>query len=294
MAVIELTSAHNPLLKVVRLVATRSRRAPAELVLAEGLRILEEAAASGHAITAAILSEGFGSTPRQQALVETWSAAGVRMYRAGAKVLRSVSAVLEPQGAVALVRVPATRLAYVARAPRADVLCACGLQDPGNLGTLIRTAAAAGCSLFCTTPGTVSARNPKAVRASAGAFFRLAVAEGITPGKILDFSREHGLRLFRTDAHLGQDCFKADLRSPFVLLVGNEAHGFDANVWSELPPLRVPMAPGVESLNVSAAGAVILFEALRQRCSTAGSQELPGDAHTADHRTESGHEFSVS
>ncbi len=294
MAVIDLTSAHNPLLKIVRLVATRSRRAPPELVLAEGLRILEEAAASGHTVTAAILSEGFGSTPRQQALVETWSTAGVRMYRAGAQVLRSVSSVLEPQGAIALVRVPATRLADLSRAPRANMLCACGLQDPGNLGTLIRTAAAADCSLLCTTAGTVSPRNPKAVRASAGAFFRLTVAEGVTPGEIIAFSREHRLQVFRTDAHLGQDCFKADLRSPFVLLLGNEAHGFDANVWSELPALRVPMAPGLESLNVAAAGAVILFEALRQRCVTAGSQESTGDAHTADRRTESGHEFSVS
>jgi TrmH family RNA methyltransferase len=240
-------------------------------VLAEGLGVLEEANASGHAITAAILSEGFGASPRQQALVDAWSKAGVRICRAGPRVLRSISSVLEPQGAMALVRVPAARLADFAHAPRADVLCACGLQDPGNLGTLIRTAAAAGCSLLCTTPGTVSARNPKAVRASAGAFFRLAVAEGVTPAEILGFGREHKLRIFRADAHLGQDCFKADLNSPFVLLLGNEAHGFDASAWSELAPLRIPIAPGIESLNVASAGAVILFEAFRQRCATTGS-----------------------
>src|SRR5512136_2031821 len=130
MSVIDLSSAHNPLLKMARLVASRSRGAPQDLVLAEGLRVLEEANASGHTVTAAILSEGFGDAPRQQALVEAWCKAGVRVYRAGAKALRSLSSVLEPQGAMALVRVPATRLADLARAPRADVLCACGLQDP--------------------------------------------------------------------------------------------------------------------------------------------------------------------
>ncbi len=262
---IDLSSARNPLLKTARLVASQSRRAPPDLVLAEGIRVLEEATASRHPITAVILTEEFGATAREKALIEVWSSAGVRMYRAGAKVIRSVSSVLEPQGATALVRVPPAGLADLTRIPGADVLCACGLQDPGNLGTLIRIAAAAGCALFCTTPGTVSPRNPKAVRASAGTFFRLAVSEGISMAEVLAFSRKHTLPVYRTDAHTGQDYFKADLRSPFVLLLGNEARGFEAPGWSDLPPLRIPMAAGVESLNVAAAGAVILFEALRQR-----------------------------
>jgi len=269
--VIELSGAHNPLLKTVRLVAVRSHRAPPDLVLAEGLRVLEEVAASGHTITTAVLSDEFGSTPRQHALVSAWSNAGVRLYRARENVLCSISPVLEPQGAMALVRVPPIRLADFTSSPGTAILCACGLQDPGNLGTLIRTAAAAGCSLLCTTPGTVSPRNPKAVRASAGAFFRLAVAESVTAGEILHYSKEHNLRVCRTDARLGQDYFTAELRSPFVLLLGNEAHGFAADVWSGLPSLRIPLAGGVESLNVAAAGAVILFEAFRQRSAPADS-----------------------
>lgn len=262
---IDLSSARNPVLITARLVASRSRRAPPNLVLAEGLRVLEEATASGHPLTAVILSGEFGATAQEQALIQAWSKAGVKIYRAGAKLFGSISSVLEPQGAIALVRIPVTGLADVARVPEADVLCACGLQDPGNLGTLIRTAAAAGSTQFCTTPGTVSPRNPKAVRASAGAFFRLAVSEGVTLAEILAFSRKHKLPIYRTEAHMGQDYFKADLRSPFVLLLGNEAHGFEAEGWSGLPPLKIPMAAGVESLNVAAAGAVILFEALRQR-----------------------------
>ena len=274
--VIDLSSAQNPLLKTARLVASRSRRAPPDLVLAEGLRVLEEATASGHTITAAMITEGFGATPRERALIEAWSTAGVRMYRAGAKVLGSVSSVLEPQGAVALVRVPVTGLANLSRGPGVGILCACGLQDPGNLGTLIRTAAAAGFPLLCTTPGTVSPRNAKAVRASAGAFFRLTVAEGVAAAEVLAFARENRLHVYRTDAHLGQEYFRADLRSPFVLLLGNEAHGLEADAWAELPAVRIPMTPGVESLNVAAAGAIILFEALRQRCATAGNQDQPG------------------
>jgi len=270
MAVIELSSARNPLLKTVRLVAAQSRRAPPDLVLAEGLRVLEEASASGHTITSAILSGEFGTTPRQQALVAGWSAAGTPMYHAGVNVLRSISSVLEPQGAIALVHVPAARLSDVRPESVTLLLCACGIQDPGNLGTLIRTAAAAGCSLACTTPDTASPRNPKAVRASAGAFFRLPVAEGVPPAEILRFCHAHGLQAYRTETRSGIDCFRADLRSPFALLLGNEARGIASGKWSELPPLRIPMAGGVESLNVAAAGAVILFEALRQRRGVSG------------------------
>ena len=104
---IELSSTSNPLLRTVRLVAAQSRRAPADLVLAEGLRVLEEASASGHPVTAVILSGEFGTTPRQQALITGWSMAGTRVYRVRGKVLRSISSVLEPQGAIALVRLPA-------------------------------------------------------------------------------------------------------------------------------------------------------------------------------------------
>jgi RNA methyltransferase, TrmH family len=271
MAVINLSGARNPVLKSARLVASRSRRAPEDLVLAEGLRVLEEATASGHTITAVILSEAFGATPRQQALLAAWSTGGVRIYRAGEKALRSISSVQEPQGAMALVRVPWATLADFTPGPGTSVLCACGLQDPGNLGTLIRTAAAAGCSLLCTTPSTASPRNPKALRASAGAFFRLRVVENVAAEEIFAFGRKHGLRVYRTDASLGQDYSRADLRAPFVLLLGNEAHGFAADGWDDLPSLRIPMADGVESLNVAAAGAIVLFEAIRQRHTPAAS-----------------------
>jgi TrmH family RNA methyltransferase len=265
LAVIELSSTSNPLLRTVRLVAAQSRRAPADLVLAEGLRVLEEASASGHPVTAVILSGEFGTTPRQQALVTGWSMAGTRVYRVRGKVLRSISSVLEPQGAIALVRLPAATLSDVRHKSVTGLLCACSIQDPGNLGTLIRTAAAAGCSLVCTTPGTASPRNPKAIRASAGAFFRLPVVEGVPPTEILGFCRAKGLQPYRTDSRSGVDCFRVDLRSPFALLLGNEARGIGPGEWSDLPSLRIHMAGGVESLNVAAAGAVILFEALRQR-----------------------------
>jgi TrmH family RNA methyltransferase len=269
MGIVRLTSKDNPLLKTIRLVASQARRAPADLVLVEGLRSLEEAAGAGCPIETVLLSDSFGADIRENQLLEGWASAGVRLYRAADSVISGLSDVRAPQGAIALVRVPKLRLKDVPLPHNPLILCACAVQDPGNLGTLIRTAAGAAAAMVCTTPGTASARNPKAVRASAGACFRIPVVEGVPPREFLSYCREHEVRIWRTDAHAGVACFEADLRSPSAILLGNEAQGISQPEWEPAPSIHIPMAPGVESLNVGAAGAILLFEAYRQRSTSA-------------------------
>ncbi len=278
MTVVQIRSPHNPLIRTVRLIGTRSKRAPEELVLAEGLRVLEDTVRSGCRITAAIISEGFGGDHREESLIRSLQNAGTRLYRTTDRLLRSLSEVVEPQGVIGLVTVPHLKLADVVIRQQALILCLCGLQDPGNLGTLIRTAVAAGVSMICTTPVTVSARNPKAVRASAGAFFRARVVERVTPEDLLEFCRFHGLTVYRTDAGRGIEYHRANLGVPLALLLGNESRGFRDEDWRRIPALRIPLLGGVESLNVGTAGAVILFEALRQRHMC---HREPAAAHTA-------------
>jgi TrmH family RNA methyltransferase len=145
------------------------------------------------------------------------------------------------------------------------VLYACGIQDPGNLGTLIRTAAAAGAHMVCTSKGTVSARNPKAVRSSAGAIFHLSIVEHADASEFRRFCEHHTIRLYRTHAREGTHYTEANLKSPCAVLLGNEGSGMDEKEFSDCPTIRIPMAEGIESLNVAIAGAVILFEASRQR-----------------------------
>jgi TrmH family RNA methyltransferase len=265
-----LTSRDNPVLKKFRLVLEQARRAPADLVVAEGVRVLEEAAAAGLALDAVLVAEGFGGTAREKALLDSWAASGVRTYEAEDRLIRSISAVVTPQGALALVRMPERRLRDLDLSGSPLVVCACGIQDPGNLGSLIRTALAAGAACLCTTPGTVSARNPKTVRSSAGTFFRLPVVEGVAPDEMLDYCRAAGIQLYRSSASEGIPFTRIDFNRPAGILLGNEAKGL-AQLWSALPAFRIPMARGVESLNVAAAGAVVLFEASRQR--SAASEE---------------------
>lgn len=262
--VTRLTSKNNPLLKKIRLMASGSRRAPAEIVLAEGTRILEEVNRSRYGIEAVVISDKFCSGPREQALFQNWISRGMRLYQVNLALFASLSCLQSPQGAVACVRVPRASLP-AKQTPPALVLYACGIQDPGNLGTLIRTAAAAGATLICTSRETVSARNPKAIRSSAGAFFHLTPVEHLDFEDFHSYCMKHSIRLYRTDTRDGVPHTESDLASPCAFLLGNEGSGMKKELHPGMPAIRIPMAGGIESLNVALAGAVVLFEASRQR-----------------------------
>jgi TrmH family RNA methyltransferase len=149
--------------------------------------------------------------------------------------------------------------------PNPLIVGACGIQDPGNLGTLLRTAAAAGAAFVCTTAATGSLRNQKVIRSSAGAFFRIPVVERVSPSEFLAYCSAQGIHPLRADARSGTSVWDTSFRSPAAILLGSETRGVSERDWADIPAIHIPMAPGSESLNVAAAGAIILFEACRQR-----------------------------
>ena len=140
------------------------------------------------------------------------------------------------------------------------VVVAVGLSDPGNLGTIRRTAEAAGADAVVLTPDTVDATNPKVVRASAGALFLLPVVDHVELGEL----RAAGLRVLGTSAASGTAYTDADLTGRLALAVGNEARGLAADApvdgW-----LTIPHAGRAESLNAAMAAVVVCFEVARQR-----------------------------
>ncbi len=271
----------------MRLVAAQARMAPPELVLAEGTRTLEEATRAGWPIESVLMSEAFPSCHREQLLLRTWAERKVKLFTSREAILDSVSEVVAPQGAIALVRVPAVSLDSVKTSGNPLILAAAGIQDPGNLGTLLRTADAAGCSFVCCLRGSVSARNPKVVRASAGAYFRIPIVESTTIAEFSCFCGSRAIRIYRSSAHDGPDYSSVSLRSSCAILLGNEGSGIPDEEWGQVPGIRIPMAPGIESLNVAAAGAILLFEARRQRTSSAGESTLDRQDHHAPDSAES-------
>jgi TrmH family RNA methyltransferase len=265
MAISRLTSRENPLLKTIRLISSGSHRAPGGFLVAEGIRVLAETDACGCAIEAVVISEDFGASGKEKEILQRWLEKDVRICKTSESLFRSISDVRAPQGAIALVRFPERKLETIQPGRNALVLFACGIQDPGNMGTLIRAAAAAGASLVCTGKETVSARNPKAIRSSAGAVFRIPIAEHAETLDFLAYCGRHSIRAYRTDVLRGVPHTHADLKSPCAILLGNESSGITGHESAELPAIHIPMAAEVESLNVAMAGAIILFEALRQR-----------------------------
>src|SRR5262249_50795522 len=146
------------------------------------------------------------------------------------------------------------------------------LSDPGNVGTLMRSIAAAGGGALGLGSGSVDAYNPKVVRASAGACFAIRTVEGVSAVEILTTLGAHGYRRLAASAHGGRPPEAYDLREPTAFVLGHEAHGFEG----ELPVddvVTLPMAAG-ESLNVAMAGTALLFEAARQRRADA-AEALP-------------------
>ena len=124
--------------------------------------------------------------------------------------------------------------------------------------------------MVCTLKGTVSARNPKVIRSSAGAFFRIPVVEQTRLQDFEQYCTANSIRIYRTDVREGLLYTEVDLKSGCAVLLGNEGEGLDERHFVRFPAIRIPMAKEVESLNVAVAGSVILFEALRRGSRTTG------------------------
>ena len=237
-------------LKYLRSLARKKVRLDEGRLLVEGLRIVEEAVAHGGA-EEIYLAESLDSP--------ALDSSGIDIQRIGEADVSALSETRSPAGAFAVVRDPVVAFTDASWGERATLLVADGVADPGNLGTLIRSAAALGCDAVVVTDGTVEPTNPKVVRSTAGAIFRLPVHRG---------SREEiaaaGFSIWIADAR-GEAIDRAASRpGRLALLVGNEPRGVDAAAGEHAArTVAVPLHGGVESLNVAIA-AGILLDAIRR------------------------------
>ena len=258
-----ITSRQNPKVQRVRELLGRSReRQAAGAFVVEGVRLVEEAEASGARPQLVLYTENL--SPRGQAVIRRFDAAKAELEEVSDGVMDSLSDTETSQGILAVFPLPANQLP-----DRADFLIlADSIRDPGNLGTLLRTAAAAGAQAVIAGPGTADPFSPKVVRAAMGAHFHLPVvaASWDVLSAYLDASLRAALRVWITDAVEGEICWEADLASPLILVIGSEAEGVSDQARALASgSLRIPMPGGSESLNAASAGAILMFEVVRQR-----------------------------
>jgi len=189
--------------------------------------------------------------------------AGVAVRPVAEGALAKATSPVAPQPVAALAALPAPPGDDVLRGL---VLVLVGVADPGNAGTLLRVAEAAGASAVVSCADAVDLWNPKAVRASAGSLFRVPVVAEGTAHEAVDRLRGAGMTTVATTLDGAVDLDDVDLRGDVAVLLGNEAHGLPADVAAAADvAVRIPMAGRVESLNVAMTGTVVAFEAARQR-----------------------------
>ena len=226
----------------------------------EGETLVGEALAGGVVLEAVFVADGQQDLP----VVGQAAAAGCRVHRLAVGVLERVADTVTPQPVLAVARTGDVPLEAVVDAGLV-VVCV-DVRDPGNAGSILRSAEAAGAGAVVFCAGSVDVFNPKAVRSSAGSLFHVPVVSGGDPVEVLQRLGDWGFRRLATAARLGQPYDEVDLVGAVAVVLGNEAQGLPAGLDAHLDAhITIPMAGRAESLNVGMAAALICFEALRQR-----------------------------
>ncbi len=256
-----LTSTQNPLIKQIKKLQNARDRRETQLFLLEGTHLIQEACAVNYPLLTVCC------TPTWQAgHPELWSsvlANSDRVELVGDEVMRSIATTINPDGIVAT----APRMACAKPPIPANLtLVLATIQDPGNLGTMIRTAAAAGVDGLWVSRDSVDLDNPKVLRASAGQWFRLAMGVSDNLAALVNSYQQQGVRVVSTTSHAKTSYWDVDWRSPTLILLGNEGAGLseDLAALADLQ-VKIPMSATVESLNVATAAALMLYEFRRQQ-----------------------------
>ena len=253
-----IVSTKNPLAKHFRKLHQAKERRRQQLFLLEGTHLLQEACAVRYPLLQVVMTEAWWRTHGDLSLQLQGVASDVRLVTP--EVLASMCTTVSPDGVVAIAQrgaKPALISEHVSLGIALE-----RLQDPGNLGAVIRTAAAAGCDRIWLTSDSVDIDHPKVLRATAGQWFRVPMQT------VSDFEglKSLGVQLVATTPVASLDYWDLDLRQPTVFLMGNEGAGLSQQAMDlATHQVKIPLAADVESLNVAIATAVLLYETKRQR-----------------------------
>jgi TrmH family RNA methyltransferase len=259
----EVGSPTNALVKVFRRALAEGTTQQGWLAV-EGPFLVEEALKAAPDVKTHSVLIASGAAPRFSALLDRLTAEA-KITKVPDRLFERVAQTQSPQGIAAFVELPAHRLEQVVGGHDALLLVACRVQDPGNLGTMLRTALAFSASALLTLKETVSPFNPKAVRASAGAVFRLPLVCDLDAHEALTFLSRR-VRIVAADRHSPSPLSQADLTSPLAILVGREASGLPEEIARHASQLlSIPIREEVDSVNAATAAAIFLYEAARQR-----------------------------
>ena len=256
-----LTSTQNPLVKEIRRLQGAKERREQQLFLVEGTHLIQEACAVNYPLMTLCFTQTWQAHHGELCSIAIGMCNRVELV--SDEVMKAIATTVSPDGVIAI----APRLAAAPPAVSADLtLVLSTIQDPGNLGTMIRTAAGAGANGLWVSQDSVDLDNPKVLRASAGQWFRLAMGVSDNLAELVRSYRAEGVQIVSTTSYTETSYWDADFRSPTLILLGNEGAGLSPELAALADiQVKIPMAAAVESLNVATAAALIMYEVQRQR-----------------------------
>ena len=263
-----ITSVSNELIKLVKSLHHKKGRLQGNLFLAEGIHLVQEALKSSLKLKHFFWSEKLTKTSEGKELLNILQNAdfqGLQGFQVSEPVMAKVCETENPQGIVATLVLPSPGNLMDLSGFKLGLIID-GLQDPGNVGTIIRTAWAAGCDGLLFTPNTADPFQGKVVRASMGGIFYQRIYPDLKPDAIMEWSERMGVQIVVGDPRASHYCFQSDLTRPSLILIGNEGKGYNTE-WDNHPIIKalIPQPGGAESLNASISAGIFLYEALRQR-----------------------------
>jgi len=259
---VTITSRQNPLVARFR---TAARGDIGGVLLLDGAHLVGDARAAAVTFQLAAVTPAAVEQPDVRTLVDALAGDGVEVITVSASVMDAASPVKTPSGIVALAERPAMDIDRL-YAGAAFVLIAIDVQDPGNLGAIVRVAEAAGATGFVAAGGSANPFGWKALRGSMGSALRLPIASEISADEAVIEARRRGCRVIAAVPRDGRPVFDADLTGPIAVLIGGEGQGLSSAITGAADDrITIPMQPPVESLNAAVTAALLLYEARRQR-----------------------------
>lgn len=261
-----ITSPQNQLIKQVCSLQYKKHRDKQGLFVVEGVRLIEEASQSDWQIAACIYSEDIADNARVQAVISRLASSTCRIVKVPRHIYDRISDTEQPQGILAIVHKRHYSLAQVINQQTSLISVLDNLQDPGNVGTLIRTADAAGCDCVILSAGCADIYANKTVRATMGSVFHLPIVSNVALEEFYPLLKRTGIRVVATSLDSDNLYFQTEFIHNTAVVFGNEGNGVSATTLSYADgTAKIPIYGQAESLNVAAAAAIIFYEAVRQR-----------------------------
>jgi TrmH family RNA methyltransferase len=267
---VTITSRQHPLVARFR---DAARGEPDGIMLLDGAHLVGDAVDAGVALLVAAVTPAALEDDDLQALVSALGAQGVEVTLVSAPVMDAISPVRSPSAIVAVAERPAAPDEAFYRCAAPLIVVAVDVQDPGNLGAIVRVAEAAGGTGMVAAGASASPFGWKALRGSMGSALRLPIVAGVAADEAVDAARSHGCRVVATVPRDGRPIFEADLGGPLAVLIGGEGRGLPGTLVDAADErVTIPMQAPVESLNAAVTAALILYEARRRRLATKKQQ----------------------